>query len=340
MAPAAPGLAANLSRAVFFCHCFLPAGGAERRRFRRPGARAGSMDPRSRDPQKLELADFDLSRIEEQDPSLIDDFKYVLPRALPRRGGWPAPAHRRPPRRGRNARPRPRALLTLPSHSTRPPRPRAAAPPGPGDPGNGARSVIFDREVPFELRVQQASEGPSRVGTLEAIKCKMLIQGDEHQPSAVRVELSSEADLFFHYSHMIDETGFRAVQEQQKLMVEFADYPNVLIRMFNNCIREPHNHLAVFVMQQDGSARLDFIQNMEYKFVELMSCAFARSGEESVQHHITYRYNLMKSRLVLMQRRLTEVQNFIKTKNPSLMLQFQKQPSMAGGVHLAASRRA
>ena len=85
MAPAAPGLAANLSRAVFFCHCFLPAGGAERRRFRRPGARAGSMDPRSLDPQKMELADFDLSRIEEQDPSLIDDFKYVLPRALPRR---------------------------------------------------------------------------------------------------------------------------------------------------------------------------------------------------------------------------------------------------------------
>lgn len=43
-------------------------------------------------------------------------------------------------------------------------------------------------------------------------------------------------------------------------MVEFQDYPNVLIRMLNNCIKEPHSHLVVFVMQHDVNARLDFIQ--------------------------------------------------------------------------------
>lgn len=50
------------------------------------------------------------------------------------------------------------------------------------------------------------------------------------------------------------------MQEDQKLMVEFQDYPNVVIRMLNNCIKEPHSHLAVFVMQHDVNARLDFIQ--------------------------------------------------------------------------------
>lgn len=35
--------------------------------------------------------------------------------------------------------------------------------------------VIYDREVPFELRVQESSEGPQQVGTLEAIKVKMLV---------------------------------------------------------------------------------------------------------------------------------------------------------------------
>lgn len=50
------------------------------------------------------------------------------------------------------------------------------------------------------------------------------------------------------------------MQDDQKLMVEFQDYPNVLIRMLNNCIKEPHSHLAVFVMQHDVNARLDFIQ--------------------------------------------------------------------------------
>ena len=34
-------------------------------------------------------------------------------------------------------------------------------------------------------------------------------------------------DRFFHYTHTLDEQGFRLVQEQQKLMVDFAEYPTV-----------------------------------------------------------------------------------------------------------------
>lgn len=40
----------------------------------------------------------------------------------------------------------------------------------------------------------------------------------------------------------------------------------------------------------------DLMQNMEYKFVELMSLQYARSPEDTVQHQITYRYNAMKVR--------------------------------------------
>mmetsp|Transcript_24105 Transcript_24105/g.44073 ORF Transcript_24105/g.44073 Transcript_24105/m.44073 type:complete len:236 (-) Transcript_24105:88-795(-) len=187
--------------------------------------------------------------------------------------------------------------------------------------------IIYDREVPFELRVQDSADGPQQVGTLEAIKVKILILGEDAAPSSVRVECSSEADLFFHYTHQLDSQGFQVVQEQQRLMVEFPDYPNVLIRMLNACIQEPHAHLAVFVMQRDVAARLDFIQNMEYKFVELMTCHFARSTEEVVQYQITYRYNAMKSKLALMQSRMQEVNNLVKMKNPSLLLQLQRSGS-------------
>jgi hypothetical protein len=195
--------------------------------------------------------------------------------------------------------------------------------------------VIYDREVPFELRVQESSEGPQPVGTLEAIKVKLLVLGDLGEGgglSSVRMELSSEADLFFHYSHQLDEAGFQLVQEQQKLMVEFPDYTNVLIRMLNNCIKEPHSYMAVFVMQHGVHARLDFIQNMEYKFIELMTCNFERSAEEAVQQQITYRYNALKSRLALMQARLQEVNNLVKLKNPSLLLQLQKSPPASVGA--------
>jgi len=35
--------------------------------------------------------------------------------------------------------------------------------------------MIYDREVPFELRIQDANTGPQEVGTLEAIKVKLLV---------------------------------------------------------------------------------------------------------------------------------------------------------------------
>jgi hypothetical protein len=43
---------------------------------------------------------------------------------------------------------------------------------------------------------------------LQGFKVKILLLGEDESPQAVRVELSSEADLFFHYAHDIDETGF------------------------------------------------------------------------------------------------------------------------------------
>ena len=130
---------------------------------------------------------------------------------------------------------------------------------------------------------------------------KLLLLGDEASPSAIRMELTSENDLFFNYTHTLEPDGFRTVQEAQKLMVEFGEYPSVLTRMLDTCIREPHSHLAVFVMQRGGRGHLDFIQNMEYKFVELLSTAFIASDEETVRQNITFRYNSVKSRLALMQ---------------------------------------
>lgn len=44
------------------------------------------------------------------------------------------------------------------------------------------------------------------------------------------------------FNHNLDEHGFRQVQEHQKLMVDFPEYSNVLIRMLNNCIKEPHRY--------------------------------------------------------------------------------------------------
>lgn len=78
------------------------------------------------------------------------------------------------------------------------------------------------------------------------------------------MELTSESDIFFHYTHTIGPAEFQQVmQEAQKLMVDFNSYPAVFLRMVNSCIQTPQTHIAVLLMEPSGAARLDFIQVIE-----------------------------------------------------------------------------
>lgn len=192
--------------------------------------------------------------------------------------------------------------------------------------------ILYERDVPFELRSTTGFDSPTEVGALEAIRVKLLQKGENNQPTVVKMELCSESNLFFHYAHTLDAQKFEEVQKAQRLMVEFNDYPSVLMRMLNNCIREPHIYLALLIVDPSGEARLDFIQNMEYKFLELLSCRFQASPEEVTRAQISYRYNLVKARLSLMQARLADVNALVKVKNPSLLLQLQRTPPRMPGI--------
>ena len=55
-------------------------------------------------------------------------------------------------------------------------------------------------------------------------------------------------------------------------------------------------------------------QNMEYKFVELLSCNFIASPEDVIRAHICFRYNTLKSRLALVQARLQDIESLIKVQ--------------------------
>jgi len=115
-------------------------------------------------------------------------------------------------------------------------------------------------------------------------------------------------------------------------MIDFNEYPNILVKMVNSCIKEPHSFLAVFIMSRDGTAKLDFIQNIEYKFIELLSTDFMASSEEVVRQSITFRYNSVKSKVALMEARLKDVNALVKVKNPSLLLQIQKSTPASVGL--------
>ena len=126
--------------------------------------------------------------------------------------------------------------------------------------------LVYNREAPFELRLED-NDGPQEVASFESIGCKVLIIGEENNYSQIRIELSCENDLFFHFTSDIDEETFKIMQENQKLTVNFKEFCNLLKRLFNNCINEPQSYISVFIMQKEGTGRLDFIQNVEYKLI-------------------------------------------------------------------------
>ena len=147
----------------------------------------------------------------------------------------------------------------------------------------------------------------------------------------MKVTLTSESDIFFNYVASVSASAFPSIQAEQKLMVEFGEYANVLVKTLTQAIQQPQSYLAVFIMNRAGHARLDFIQSLEYKFVELLSVDFARSGDEEVRQSIQWRYNVLKAQMAGMQAHLQEVNNLVKVKNPSLLLQLQGGGSPSRG---------
>jgi hypothetical protein len=185
--------------------------------------------------------------------------------------------------------------------------------------------VYFDKDIPLELRAQDTVDSNSQsVGTLEAIRVKILTLGEDNQLYDVRVELTSESDLFFHYTHSCDRNVFTQMKKSQDLMVDYNNYPKILAKMLMSCIKDPEAFLCIFVIGRDGNAQMTFVQNMEYKFVELLTLEFTESPEHIIRQSISFRYNSLKSRLAVLTARLQDISALIKLKNPSLLLQLQR----------------
>ncbi|CAD8172934.1 unnamed protein product [Paramecium octaurelia] len=188
----------------------------------------------------------------------------------------------------------------------------------------GGFKIQFDREIHIETRVQDANTGPQEIGTLELVRVKILVQGEQQAFENLKIELTSETDLFFNYITIINKDNYKRIREEQKLTIEYPQFLQMLIKLLNSCHKEPNHFFCVFFMQQDGAARLDFIENLEYKFMEMLSLEFSSASEETIRQNVSFRYNLMKAKLQFVQNRLNDIASLIKLKNPSLLVQINK----------------
>ena len=84
--------------------------------------------------------------------------------------------------------------------------------------------------------------------------------------------------------------------------------------------------MAVFTIFNEGKGKMDILQTTEFKNIELISFDFEVCGDEDIRQQITFRYGSLKSKLALMDGRLQDINELLRLKNPSLLLQMQKNP--------------
>ena len=56
----------------------------------------------------------------------------------------------------------------------------------------------------------------------------------------------------------VDKFKFEEIRKQQRLKVQFSEYPTMLIKMINNCLRDPSTYQSLMAMSMDNSAELIF----------------------------------------------------------------------------------
>eukprot|EP00884_Botryococcus_braunii_P000817 jgi/Botrbrau1/10736/Bobra.180_2s0006.1 len=189
------------------------------------------------------------------------------------------------------------------------------------------RTTVYAREFPCEVRGSSCLDTSENAPITEVMKVTLSFHESENGTRSLKVELTSETNVFFFYFDDCDEDEFNKRRVEQKLTLDYNQYAAVLTQLFNSCITEPQTHLAILVLEDDGMrARLDFIKNLEYKFVDLLSCHLEKANDDLTRGHVSQRFHHLRNKSIVLQARLEDVFSMVKLKAPSLALQLHRTP--------------
>lgn len=95
---------------------------------------------------------------------------------------------------------------------------------------------IYEAEMLFKIHLIDHTNDSDDFPNQEHLKVRVLVLGENKNLSQIRIELSSENDLFFHFIHSLDAVSYQKIKEEQKLNCKFIDYPAVVVKNFDQCV--------------------------------------------------------------------------------------------------------
>lgn len=109
------------------------------------------------------------------------------------------------------------------------------------------------------------------------------------------------------------------MKKLQNLNFSFQNLLSMLIKQLTLCDKNLNQYSAVFYINKISLHRLDFIENIEYKRIELISFDFEELDSESIKNYVTYRFTKIKTKNIIMEQRLKDVLGIVKLKNPNML---------------------
>jgi hypothetical protein len=183
--------------------------------------------------------------------------------------------------------------------------------------GEGGECV-FDKEIPVEIRSWEGEESEAIL-----VRIKVIIHAEDGGLRQLRIELTSENDVFFLYESTFTAQDYADLQSKQKLKIDFDRFPQVLVNIIAKNVDSKGEFTLAFLQDARNHGVLIFQQNLQFKSVEIFSLEFVPAQDEFVRDQIQFRYNLARSELKAARAELSDLYSMLKIKNPSVLKQMR-----------------
>lgn len=182
--------------------------------------------------------------------------------------------------------------------------------------------LVFEKEIPMDLKLEN-KKGRKNISSFEAIMVKVLkIQSSSQSvPKNIKIELYSENDLFFHFTSILDEEIFKVMKENQDLTITYKEFIPLFEELCDNCINYPDYYFSILIMKKKGEASLDFIKEIDVKFIQLLRMEFVNSSDEYIMKQMLYRFASLKSKFDYYKDCMEVAGDIILEKNPKIIPQ-------------------
>ena len=126
----------------------------------------------------------------------------------------------------------------------------------------------------------------------------------------------------------MDDKAFEKIRKNQHLNFPFSSLIQMLIKQIQLCQKNINQYNAVLFLNKISSHRLDLLENIEYKRIQLLSLEFDELDEEGIKNYVTFRFTKIKMNKQIIQKKLTDVISMTKLKNQSLWADIVKKETM------------